>query len=120
VVFLVRPEFLQAFGFDSPQTLVKRTEKMVSSVAMKKRNTAILGNKDIAHLFRPGRIVIQLMRPGREEFIVEMDEFLAVSRRNLVQVRDDPAGLLKFPVISQAQKTIIGSDVREKGKLAAA
>ncbi len=73
-----------------------------------------------AHIFGEPIVVIVLFRVLKEQLVVDIEEFLAVGLADLVEVADDPANLLKIPVVGDTDKAVVGGDVGREGELPAA
>ena len=52
--------------------------------------------------------------------IVEVDEFAAIGRGDLVEIADDPTDRLEVPIVGEPDKVVVCGDVGGEGKLAAA
>src|SRR5512147_490430 len=65
-------------------------------------------------------IVIELFLKECKQLVVGTNEFFPVCLCDLRKVADHPAGRFKMPFICQANKTIIGSDIRKEWELPAA
>lgn len=73
-----------------------------------------------AHIFGEPIVVIVLFRVLKEQFIVNVEKFFAISLADLVEVADDPANLLKIPVVCDADEAVVGGDVGRERELTAA
>lgn len=52
--------------------------------------------------------------------IVDVDEFAAIGRGDLVEIADDPTDRLEVPIVGEPNEAIVCGDVGGEGKLAAA
>lgn len=73
-----------------------------------------------AHILGEPIVVIVLFRVLKEQFVVDIEEFLAVGLADLVEIADDPANLLKIPVVGDADEAVVGGDVGRERELTAA
>lgn len=73
-----------------------------------------------AHILGEPIVVIVLFWVLKEQFVVDIEEFLAVGLADLVEVADDPANLLKIPVVGDADEAVVGGDVGRERELTAA
>lgn len=73
-----------------------------------------------AHILRKPIVIIVLFRVLKEQFVVDIEEFLAVGLADLVEIADHPANLLKVPVVCDADEVVVGGDVRGERELTAA
>lgn len=117
---LVRSEFAELGSIDACEAVGGGAKKVVGPIAVEDGDAAAALLESLAHILRQEVVTVVLFGVFVEQAVVKVDKFLAIGRGDLVQIADDPADLLKVPVVSQPDEAVVGGDVRGEGELTAA
>jgi len=95
-------------------------EQVIPSIPVEDWNAAVALLEDFAHVLREEVVTVVLLGVFVEQAVVNVDEFPAVGRGDLVKIADDPTDRLEVPVVGEPDKAVVGGDVRREGELTAA
>jgi len=107
-------------GVDPREAVSGGTEEVIEPIPMQDGNSATALFEDRAHVFREKVVAVVFLGIFVEQLIVEVDELFSISACYKVEVADNPADLLKIPVVGQPDEAVIGGNVGGKRELTAA
>ena len=106
-------------GVHAREVVGGRAEEVIEPVAVEDRDAAAALLEGRAHVLREEVVAVVLFGIFVEKLIVEVNKFAAIGLGDLVEIADDPADLLKVPIVGDPDEAIVSGDVGGEGELAA-